>query len=248
MRKTADRRLAVHWGVLVVGATVIIGVTTVRPAPAEPQSPPPPPRPACDGPPVALTFDDGPSRAHSDTLADMLAAEDITATFFMTGRSVAAHPAMVRRFARDSHRIYNHTYDHVNLTSVSDQEIRRQITDTEEAFDAAGVPHGPVMRPPYGAINGRVRTVVRGMGFKPVMWTVDTHDWRSERTSDEIVQTVREGLKPRANILLHDKEDSAATMEAVPRIIRLVRRRGYCFGVVNHRGRVVMPDHAPQAG
>lgn len=240
MQKSAGGRLAVHWSVLAVGAAVIVGVTTMRPTPAEPAPPPPPPR--CAGPPVALTFDDGPSRAHSRTLADMLAREDITATFFMTGRSVAERPGMVRRFAGDGHRIYNHTYDHINLTSVSDDEIRRQIARTEDAFEAAGVPHGPVMRPPYGGINARVRTVVRGMGIKPVMWTIDTYDWRDSRTPDEIVQAVREGLEPRANILLHDTEDTDATMEAMPRIIRLVRGRGYCFGVVNHRGRVVKAD------
>lgn len=240
MQKSADGRLAVHWGVLAVGAAVIIGVTTMRPAPVGP--PPPPAPPPCKGPPVALTFDDGPSREHSRALADMLAREDVTATFFMTGRSVNERPGMVRRFATDGHRIYNHTYDHVNLTSVSDAEIRRQITRTEDAFESAGVVHGPVLRPPYGAINGRVRTVVRGMGFKPVMWTVDTHDWQDARTADEIARTVRQGLEPRANILMHDTEDTDATMEALPRIIRLVRNRDYCFGVINHRGRVVKAD------
>lgn len=237
MQKSAGGRLAVHWGVLAVGAAVIVGVTLMRPAPAAPAPPPAPPR--CEGLPIALTFDDGPSRTHSRALAGMLAREDVSATFFVTGRSVTERPGMVRRFARDGHRIYNHTYDHINLTAVSDDEIRRQITRTEAALDAVGVRHGPVLRPPYGAINRRVRTVVRGMGFTPVKWTVDTHDWRDSRTADEIVRSVRQGLEPRASILLHDTEDTDATMEAMPRIIRMVRNRGYCFGVINHRGRVV---------
>jgi len=95
---------------------------------------------------------------------------------------------------------------------------------------------------PYGRINRRVRRVLRGLGYRSVRWTVDTNDWDRSRTADEIHRTVVAGLEPRANILLHDKEDSDATVAALPRIIQTVHRRGYCFGVVNRRGRVVRAD------
>lgn len=240
-----DGRLAFHWGAVIVTTAVVLGVLSARPeapdrAQDAQQEPAPMSTPACtDGPPVALTFDDGPSHEHSARLADLLRRERVPATFFMIGRSVDARPGLARRLARDGHRVHVHTYDHVDLTKRSDAQIRSQITRSERAFERAGVTPGRAVRPPYGAINPRVRGVLRDMGYRPVLWTVDTNDWSDARTSDEIVRSVRRGLHPRANILLHDKAGSDATIRATPRIIRVVRRQGYCFGVVDDRGRVV---------
>lgn len=234
-----DIRLAIHWAVTVVVTTLVLGTLATG---AETHEDRPDPEPACSGPPVALTFDDGPSRDHAERLADILARSNVRATFFMTGRSVAARPGRARRFAGDGHRIYNHTYDHVDLTETSDAEIRRQVVATRRTLRDAGVHDGRLVRPPYGRINRRARQVLRGLGYRSVRWTVDTNDWDRSRTADEIHHTVVAGLEPRANILLHDKEDSDATVAALPRIIQTVHRRGYCFGVVSRRGRVVRAD------
>lgn len=233
------RRLAVHWTATVVAAALLLGGAVSR---TEPPADPPDPRPVCAGPVVALTFDDGPSRDLAPVLADLLAHHDVRATFFMTGRSVASHPGHAQRFARDGHRIYNHTYDHVDLTGVDDTEIRRQVSATRMVLRAAGIRDGRLLRPPYGRVNARVTQVLRAMGYRSVRWTVDPNDWQRSRTADEIHRTVVEGLAPRANILLHDMAGADATITALPRIIRTIRRRGYCFGVVDRRGRVVRAD------
>lgn len=84
------------------------------------------------------------------------------------------------------------------------------------AFTAAGAPSsGRLVRPPYGAINGRVRAVLGGMGFRTVLWTVDTRDWDRSTTPRQIVR----GLAPGAKVLLHDQEDTRATRTALPRVI-----------------------------
>lgn len=189
---------------------------------------------------VALTFDDGPSRANSGRLLETLANHRVRATFFLNGRNVEARPRRTRQTFRAGHRIYNHTYSHARLTSLSNSGIRRQVRRTERALAAAGAPSsGRLVRPPYGATDARVRRVLRGIGFRSVLWTVDTRDWSRSTRPYQIVRRVRRGLAPGANILMHDQEDTQATLRALPRVIRDVRSRGYCFGVVNQYGRVV---------
>lgn len=215
----------------------VIAIGTVVVGPATPAA-----AATCQRGYVALTFDDGPSRANASRLLDILHARRAPATFFLVGRNVTARPGQVRRIARAGHRIYNHTYDHSKLTTSSSRGIRRQITRTERALRAAGAPSSArVMRPPYGAINARVRSVLAGLRFRPVLWTVDTGDWHRSTTSRQIVRTVVRGLAPGANILLHDQEDTQATVAALPRVISAVRSRGYCLGVVDRYGRVVPP-------
>jgi peptidoglycan/xylan/chitin deacetylase (PgdA/CDA1 family) len=253
----SDGRLAVHWGAILIALAVILAVYSTRTdavpdftqdgsggqagtARAGTAQDATPVGPVCTkGPPVALTFDDGPSEEHTADLADLLREEQVPATFFMIGRSVDQHRAVARRVARDGHQLHIHTYDHVDLTKQSDEQIRRQIERSEAAFERAGVTHGGVVRPPFGAVNPRVRQALRDMNYSTVLWTVDTHDWSDARSADDIVRSVRQELRPRATILLHDKADSDETMQAVPRIIEIVRRRGYCFGVVDDDGKVV---------
>lgn len=216
-------------------AIVAVGIVVVGPAtPATAAS--------CRRGHVALTFDDGPSRANAPRLLEILHARRAPATFFLAGRNVTARPGHVRRIARAGHTIYNHTYDHSKLTTLSSRAIRRQMMRTERALTAAGAPSSArVMRPPYGAINARVRSVLARLRFRPVLWTVDTRDWQRSTTSRQIVRTVVRGLAPGANILLHDQEDTQATVAALPRVISAVRTRGYCLGVVDRNGRVVPP-------
>ena len=197
---------------------------------------------SCENGYVALTFDDGPSRANTTQLLDVLEDRDVPATFFLVGRNVTARPGRARRIAAGGHRLYSHTYDHPDLTRLSRRGVRHQIRRAEQAFTAAGAPSsGRLVRPPYGAINGRVRSVMRDMGFRSVLWTVDTRDWDSATTANQIVRRVIRGLAPGANVLMHDQQDTQATVTALPRVISAIRRHGYCPGVVNQYGRTVAP-------
>lgn len=196
----------------------------------------------CDRGYVALTFDDGPSRANTADLLAILDARRAPATFFLVGRHVAARPGRARRISAAGHRIYNHTHDHAKLTALSDRGIRRQVRRAERAFTAARAPSsGRLVRPPYGIHNRRVRTVLRDMGYRSVLWTIDTRDWDRSTTPRQIVRRVVGGLAPGANVLLHDQEDTQATLTALPRVIRAIRSRGYCLGVVDRYGRTVAP-------
>lgn len=219
------------FGIALVAALVVL-LTVAGPAgPAEAAS--------CTRGYVALTFDDGPSRAHSAKLLNILSQKRAKATFFMLGRAVTARPGRARWTKRAGHRVYNHTYDHLNLANSSNATIRSQVRRAQRALaNADARASGKLVRPPYGATNARVRTVLRGMGYRQVLWSVDTYDWRSTTTPSQIVTRVMNGLAPGANVLMHDQEDTQATVKALPRIIRKVRQRGYCLGVVNKWGNV----------
>jgi peptidoglycan/xylan/chitin deacetylase (PgdA/CDA1 family) len=171
----------------------------------------------------------------------ILAEHDAPATFFVIGRSVDARPRQVRRLARAGHRIHNHTYDHVDLTERSNDEIIAQVTRTNDALAATDCLESYLVRPPFRAVDKRVRQTLRAQGYRVRVWSVDTRDWQ-DRTPDEIVATVAAQVDRRAVVLLHDTEKSDATVTALPRIIRMVRAQGHCFGVINERGRVVRAD------
>ena len=193
---------------------------------------------------VALTFDDGPGR-HTPAVLDALARRDVPATFFVIGQLARGRPSLIRRQDREGHAVGNHTYRHERLTSLSDARIRSTVWATSAAIRDAGVRPINAVRPPYGATSSRVRRVLRDVGYAHVLWTVDTRDWEGP-SSSTIARRAINGLAPGANILFHDGSSRAPnTIAALPQIIDTARARGYCFGTLDDRGRIVAPAPAP---
>ena len=198
---------------------------------------------ACSNGLVALTFDDGPAVAVTGRLLDVLTANRVPATFFVVGERVAAAPWLTRAAYRGGFVIANHTHGHELLTNFSDGYIRGTLVKTHQILRGIGVVPSRLMRPPYGAINPRVRAVVSDLGLTPVLWDIDPRDWEPS-TSGAIAARVLGALRPheRNIVLLHDGvRRSPTTLQAVPAIIRGVRQRGYCFARLGPSGQPVRP-------
>ncbi|OLT32010.1 hypothetical protein BJF79_36540 [Actinomadura sp. CNU-125] len=158
----------------------------------------------------------------------MLRAHDVRAVFYVTGEKAAARPDLVRAIAADGHRVENHSWNHPYLTDLSAAQVREQLANTSAAVADAGAPLPTLFRPPFGATDATVEAQARALGMRVVRWTIDTHDWRGRRP-DEIAATVLTRAEPGAVVLMHDGvARSAATVRALPTIIRGLRNRGFC--------------------
>ena len=70
---------------------------------------------------VALTFDDGPNPDHTETLLEGLKERNVKATFFLLGAECEKYPEIVKKIHADGHLIGVHSYEHVNLSNLTDQ-------------------------------------------------------------------------------------------------------------------------------
>ena len=84
------------------------------------------------GPYLAMTFDDGPSAEYTPRLLDLLEARHLKATFFLIGQNVQAHPELVRRIIAEGHEVGNHTWDHPQLSKLSDDRATDEIEKTQD--------------------------------------------------------------------------------------------------------------------
>src|ERR1700733_1272097 len=88
---------------------------------------------------LALTYDDGPSDPHTLRLLEVLARNDVRATFFTIGRYVQQRPEIVREIVEAGHVVGNHTFTHPLLIFKSAAEIRDELTRCHAALrDAIG--------------------------------------------------------------------------------------------------------------
>lgn len=176
---------------------------------------------------IALTFDDGPAGSNTTRLLDGLRERNVHCTFFLVGYSVERYPELVKQMWLDGHQIASHTYDHPTMTSLSDDEIRGQLSKTDNLLDKAiGINLTYMLRPPYGDFNDRVLNAANVPCF---FWSMDTYDWKT----DDADSVYREFIKQAKNgslVLLHDTHSSSVT--AALRAIDTLQAQGYEFVTV----------------
>lgn len=180
-----------------------------------------------EAPKIALTFDDGPSAAWTPALLDGLKERGVKATFFLIGENADKNPEIVKRMAEEGHLIGNHTYHHVELTKVSENEARLELADTSAVIVRITGKEPEYMRPPFGAWQRKLEQEIQML---PVLWTIDPLDWTTEN-QDEIVNKVVTEAEENDIILLHDCYKSS--IEAGLRIVDILQEEGFMFVTVD---------------
>lgn len=170
---------------------------------------------------VALTFDDGPNPDTTPRVLEILDQYNAKATFFTLGHKLASQETLVKRIIDQGNEIGNHTWSHPNLTTLSVEGIKQEITATNQAIEKITHQKPTLMRPPYGATNATVQAAV---GMKEVMWTVDTLDWQSHSTL-AIMKKLKEQLTPGGIILMHDIHQTS--VDALPSVLDYLKSQGY---------------------
>lgn len=172
---------------------------------------------------IALTFDDGPHPRYTGELLDGLAERNVKATFFLLGENIEGKEDIVKRMAEEGHLIGNHTFYHVDITKLSQEEACREIRAASEKITAITGQPVEYVRPPFGNWNKELEC---DMMMIPIFWTLDTLDWTTSN-ADAIVQKVVTTVEENDIILMHDSYDS--TVQAALRIIDLLTAEGYEF-------------------
>jgi peptidoglycan/xylan/chitin deacetylase (PgdA/CDA1 family) len=187
---------------------------------------------------VGLTFDDGPSNAHTPAVLNALRQNGLRATMFNEGQYAAAYPAQVRAEVSAGMWVGNHSYTHPHLTTLSQAQIDSEISRTQQAIAAAGGGTPKLFRPPYGETNATVQAVAAKYGLRQIIWDVDSQDWNGASTDAIVAANAR--LTNGQIILMH--EWAANTLAAIPRIAQGLAGRGLCAGMISPQtGRAVAP-------
>ncbi|HEV3498040.1 MAG TPA: polysaccharide deacetylase family protein [Actinomycetes bacterium] len=205
------------------------------PAPASPAA-----QPAPAGPPVPvaaagsagvvhLTFDDGPTPAWTPRVLELLARYRAQATFFVLGRSVAAHPELVRQEFAAGHGVGNHTWSHRRLTGLSRGQLAAEVSSASAAIQRTTGAPVRCLRPPYATADAASTNQVRALGLRLMLWDIDTHDWRRPGAgviADRVLSRVRSGDV----VLMHDGGgDRSQTLAALEQVLAALSARGFRF-------------------
>jgi peptidoglycan/xylan/chitin deacetylase (PgdA/CDA1 family) len=151
-----------------------------------------------------LTFDDGPTPTLTEPLLDRLAAHNAQATFFLIGGHAEQHPHLVRAIARAGHTIGNHTYTHPYPWQTPASRLQAELDRTSKLLADQTGQRVRCVRPPYGQLNGAMRTWCNARAHQPVMWDVMPGDFLRNVDQAYVERFVQRHIRPGSIIVLHD--------------------------------------------
>ena len=162
-------------------------------------------------------------------MLDLFREKDIKITFFIGGEWASENADLLRQMVTEGHELGNHGYYHKHHSQLNFDENRREISQTEDIiYKITGV-KTVLFAPPYGEFNDTTLKAADSLGYKTIMWSIDTIDWRREG-AEVIANRVLKKPHNGAIILMHPVED---TLEALPIIIDQLRERGFEIGKVS---------------
>lgn len=177
---------------------------------------------------IALTFDDGPNPQTTPQLLAELKAAEIHVTFFAIGDEAKANPEIIKAEAAAGDEVASHTWDHPELTTLSLMAQKKEILSAHDLINSISGQNTNIYRPPYGAYND---TTLSASTLTPILWSVDSNDWRVVNDTPQVVQNVVSSARDGAVVLLHDSH--AWSVAAVPSIVSQLKARGYTFVTVS---------------
>ena len=187
---------------------------------------------------IALTFDDGPNAKTTPQALDILKKFHAKATFFILGKNVAGNEELLKRMVKEGHQLGNHSYSHPELTEITEEQIYKEINETQKIIKAAsgGVePH--ILRPPYGYYNHKVASIAK---IPAINWSISTVDWQN-RDPIKINEIIKKKAYSGAIVLMHDVHQT--TIDSLNNMLEFLSKEGYEFVTIDElmQGEVLDP-------
>ena len=180
---------------------------------------------------IYLTFDAGYENGNTQPILDALKKHNVPATFFVVGHYLESAPDLVKQMVADGHFVGNHTYHHLDMSSIASKEsFEKEMRDVETLFkEITGTELAPFYRPPQGKYNTTNLQMAKEMGYHTFFWSLAYVDWYQDQqpTREEAFKKLVGRIHPGAIVLLHST--SQTNGEILDELLSRWEEMGYTF-------------------
>lgn len=183
-----------------------------------------------------LTIDDAPDQ-YALEMAKTLKELDANAIFFVNGHFLETEEK--QEILQEIHElgfvIGNHTYTHKNLQELTEEEQKDEIIRVNDLVEDIIGERPKFFRAPFGVYTDYAKEVIAEENMIRMNWTYGYDYFEPYQNKETLVEAMITGkgpevdeddslLKPGANLLMHDREWTAAGLQD---IVTGLREKGY---------------------
>ena len=162
-------------------------------------------------------------------IADLLFKNGVKATFFLGGCWADDNEETIRYLLEKGEEIANHGYFHRDHAKLGAEGNKSEIESTEKIINALSGVKTTLFAPPSGSFSKTTLDVAKELGYKVIMWSLDTIDWR-DNNEELIIKRATGKVKGGDLILMHPKPH---TLSALQRIIDAIKGKGLTIVTVS---------------
>ena len=164
-----------------------------------------------------------------DEILKIFYEKNVKSTFFVGGTWAVMNDSYIKKIQESGHELANHGYHHKDHDKLDENENISEIQTTHKIVkELVGVDMN-LFAPPSGAYDKTTVASAQSLGYKTIMWTRDTIDWR-DKNEDLIYSRAIKNASGGDLILMHPTQ---STVNALPRIIDYFQSKGFLLTTVS---------------
>ena len=158
-----------------------------------------------------------------DGIIKVLNEKSVKATFFVGGCWADDNERTINQIVDNGHEIANHGYFHKDHKTLNYEQNYAEILNTGKIIEALCGVKPTLFAPPSGSFSDKTLDSASDLGYKIIMWSSDTIDWR-DGDENLIFKRATKNHQNGELILMHPKQH---TLNALPRIIDFYLENGF---------------------
>ena len=164
-----------------------------------------------------------------ESMLETLKNNNAKATFFIGGCWAKNNKEIVKKIYDEGHELGNHGYLHKDHKTLNELQNKQEISATHDLVKEICGSDMNLFAPPSGSYNSLTVKVAEDLGYKTIMWSRDTIDWRD---SDEsvIISRATKNIEAGEMVLMHPKAHTAKVLE---KIIKQISSAGLALKTVS---------------
>ena len=167
---------------------------------------------SCDG--VAYTFNVYQGTTEVNKILDILSNKGVKATFFVGGCWADDNTETLIRIRDEGHEIGSHGYYHKDHAKLSYDQNLQEMKYAHQLIKGICEIDMRNFAPPSGSFSSNTLKACETMGYRAIMWTNDTIDWR-DQDSDKIYSRAIKNCSAGNIILMHPTEKTTSVLSKI---------------------------------
>jgi peptidoglycan/xylan/chitin deacetylase (PgdA/CDA1 family) len=149
-----------------------------------------------------------------DDMLSCLKEKGVKATFFVGGTWAVMNEDCLKKIYDDGHEIANHGYHHKDHDKLDEKGNINEIQTTHKIIQELLGIEMNLFAPPSGAYDKLTVSCASSLGYKTIMWTRDTIDWR-DHDQNLIYNRAIKNASGGDLILMHPTKETSLALPSI---------------------------------